>query len=473
MNAAACRRLLELEARTDLVTFIHRTFQTVVPGRRYGHNWHIEAIAWHLQQCLEGKIRRLIITMPPRSLKSICASVALPAFALGHDPTQRIVAVSYAQDLMLKHARDTRIVMESAWYRKLFPATRIDPRKNTEAEFETTARGYRLGTSVGGTLTGRGGNLIIIDDPMKPSEAMSQTRRAGIHEWYDGTLVSRLDHKASDVIILVMQRLHVDDLVGHVLEKEDWAHLNLPAIAEHAHAVAIGPGEVYQRAAGELLHPKREPLAVLEQQKAAMGSQPFAAQYQQAPVPAAGNLIKRAWLRRYAAPPVRLPDDLIVQSWDTASKAEEMNDFSACTTWLLRGEQLFLLEVFRQRLEYPELRRAVVRQARAHDASVVLIEDTGAGTHLIQELQRTGELFPIGCKVEADKVTRMAAQSVKFEAGQVLLPARAPWLDDFLAELLAFPGGRHDDQVDAVSQALAWADNRWQGPCMVKLTGLY
>ncbi len=429
MNAAESRRLLQLRARHDLVTFIHRTFQTVVPGQPYLHNWPIEAIAWHLQLCLARKIRRLIITMPPRSLKSICASVALPAFALGHDPTQRIVGVSYAHDLMLKHARDCRTVIESPWYRKLFPGTRLDPRKNTEAEFETTARGYRLGTSVGGTLTGRGGNLIIIDDPMKPMEAMSATRRAAVNEWYDGTLISRLDDKASDVIILVMQRLHVDDLVGHVLEKEAWTHLNLPALAEHAHPVAIGPGEVHHRAIGDLLHPEREPLVELERLKAAMGSQGFAAQYQQAPVPAQGNLIRREWLQRYTVPPVRRAGDLIVQSWDTASKAEEVNDFSVCTTWLVRGQQQFLLDVFRRRLEYPELRRAVVRQARAHGVSTVLIEDKGSGTHMIQDLRRSGELFPIACTPEGDKITRLHAQSVRFESGQVLLPEwprRAP-----------------------------------------------
>lgn len=471
--SADLRRLLELKTRTDLAAFIHRSFQTVVPGQRYRHSWHIEAIAWHLQQCLAGTIRRLIVTMPPRSLKSICASVALPAFALGHDPSQRIIGVSYAQELALKHARDCRAVLASAWYKALFPGTRLDPRKNTEAEFETTARGYRLATSVGGTLTGRGGSLIIIDDPMKPGEAMSATRRAAVHEWYDGTLVSRLDHKVSDVIILVMQRLHVDDLVGHVLEKEAWTHLDLPAIAGQAHAVAIGPGEEHHRAVGEVLHPEREPLEELERLKAAMGSQVFAAQYQQAPVPAEGNLIHRAWLRRYTVPPARLAHDLIVQSWDTASKAGEIHDFSVCTTWLVRGEEQFLLDVFRQRLEYPELRRAVADLATAYAASAVLIEDKGSGTHLIQDLRRSGRLFPIACTPEGDKVMRLHAQSVKFETGQVLLPERAPWLDDFLAELLAFPGGRHDDQVDSLAQALAWSGQRRRGPHMVKLSGIY
>ena len=224
---------------------------------------------------------------------------------------------------------------------------------------------------------------------------------------------------------------------------------------------------------GEVLHPEREPLPVLQQLRASMGSQAFQAQYQQAPVPAEGNLVRRAWLRHYTAPPRREPNDRVVQSWDTASKAEEMHDFSVCTTWLMRGKEYYLIDLFRERLEYPELRRAVLRLARQHRANSVLIEDKGSGTHLIQDLRRSGELHAIPCKPEADKVTRLAAQTVKFEAGQVLLPAQAPWLDAFLAELLAFPGSGHDDQVDAVSQFLGWLDRRPGFRGMVRLHGVY
>ena len=232
MNASD-RAILEAVLRNDLTAFTQRCFQTVVPGQQFLPNWHVEAITHQLERVRLGEIRRLIITLPPRNLKSICASVAFPAFVLGHDPARRIVCASYSQDLTAKHSRDCRTVIESAWYKQLFPRTRIDLRKNTEAEFETTARGNRLGTSVGGTLTGRGGNLIIIDDPLKPAEAMSEVKRATVAEWYDTTLSSRLDSKTEDAIVLIMQRLHVDDLVGHVLEKgPSWTHLNLSAIAD-------------------------------------------------------------------------------------------------------------------------------------------------------------------------------------------------------------------------------------------------
>ncbi len=267
------RALFESILRNDLTAFTQRCFQTVVPGQEFLPNWHVEAITYQLTRILEGDIRRLIITLPPRNLKSICASVAFPAFCLGHNPTLRIVAASYSQDLAAKHARDCRIVMESAWYRTLFPGTRIDPRKNAESEFETTARGYRLGTSVGGTLTGRGGNLIVIDDPMKPAEAMSETKRAAVADWYDSTLASRLDRKTEDAIVLIMQRLHVDDLVGHVIAKAPgWTHLNLPAIAEVPEEVAVSASTFYHRPAGQILHPEREPLDVLNDLKASMAA---------------------------------------------------------------------------------------------------------------------------------------------------------------------------------------------------------
>ena len=254
--------------RLDFPSFFQRSFQTVVPGQVFLPNWHMEAMCHALMLCLQGEIQRLIITLPPRSGKSICASVAFPAFALGQDPQLRIVCASYSQELAAKHARDFRAVLESSWYRSLFPKTRINSRKNTEGEIETTARGYRMSTSVGGTLTGRGGNIIVIDDSMKPADATSDVKRTAVNEWFDGTLLSRLDRKTQDVIVIVQQRLHVDDLVGHVLEKGgDWTVLNLPAIAEEDQRIAIGDRRFYFRAAGEVLHPEREPLSVLEQLK--------------------------------------------------------------------------------------------------------------------------------------------------------------------------------------------------------------
>ena len=181
--------------RNDLSLFIHRTFKTVNPGERYLANWHIDAIAYHIEQCLKGDIKRLVITLPPRSLKSIITSVALPAYALGKDPSLQIVCASYSQNLANKHARDNLAVMQSDWYQRCFPKTRLHPKKQSESEFMTTRHGMRFSTSVGGTLTGRGGSLIIIDDPAKADEALSDTTRQNCIDWYRNTLSSRLNNK--------------------------------------------------------------------------------------------------------------------------------------------------------------------------------------------------------------------------------------------------------------------------------------
>jgi predicted phage terminase large subunit-like protein len=451
------RRDLEIVLRHDLVSFIQRSFQTVAPAQVYRHNWHIEAIAWHLERCLAGDIKRLIITVPPRHLKSICASVAVPAWALGRDPALRIIAASYSAGLARKHAVDCRAVMEADWYHRTFPRTHIHPDKNTELEVMTTHQGFRLATSVGGTLTGRGGNLILIDDPMKPEEAMSESSREAAKRWYDGTLYSRLDDKAEDSIVIIMQRLHVDDLVGHVLEQEPWVHLDLPAIAEAPQRVQVGPGRYIHRAPGDLLHAERESKTALDAIKATLGSYNFSSQYQQRPVPAGGALIKWRWFGKYREPPAPGRLDRVIQSWDTASKAGEINDFSVCTTWRERGSSYHLIDVVRARLEYPDLKRRVLAEAVRHHAQVVLIEDKGSGTHLIQDLRQDGLIRPIAILPEGDKVTRMAAQTAKIEAGHVLLPEQASWLQDFQTEILQFPNGRHDDQVDSLSQFLAWA----------------
>ena len=192
----------------DFSSFIARVFEEVSPGSRYQHNWHVDLIASKLEQCRRGEIKRLIINIPPRNMKSICASVAFPAWLLAHDPTCQIICASYGQDLANKHSRDTRAVMESAWYRKL-SGTRITPKKNAVEEFATTRGGMRMATSVGGVLTGRGADVIIvIDDPLKPDEAVSESQRLSVNQWYDSTLYSRLNDKANGCIILIMQRLH-------------------------------------------------------------------------------------------------------------------------------------------------------------------------------------------------------------------------------------------------------------------------
>jgi predicted phage terminase large subunit-like protein len=448
----------EVILRSDLGYFAERCFYELNPQAAFLTNWHIEVIAAKLAAVREGKIRRLIINLPPRHLKSLMASIAFPAWCLGHDPSAQILCVSYAQDLADKLARDCRGIMTSPWYRQIFP-TRLAPHRQAVQEFITTRQGYRLATSNGGVLTGRGADIILIDDPLKPEEALSDAQRQAANDWFDHTLYSRQNDKRRGAIVIIMQRLHEDDLVGHVLEQEPWEVVRFPAIAEadevHEIQTIWGP-QSFRRRHGEALHPEREPLDTLERIRRTVGEYNFAGQYQQTPAPLGGGMVKENWFKRYAANERPESFERIVQSWDTANKATELSDFSVCTTWGVTGKDLFLLNVLRQRLEYPALKRAVREQQSLFNASVVLIEDKASGTQLIQELIVDGFHQVTRYKPECDKIMRLHAQTAIIENGFVHLPEAAPWLVEYLHEMTVFPRGKHDDQVDSTAQFLDW-----------------
>jgi predicted phage terminase large subunit-like protein len=456
------RRILQATLRNNLRAFVHKVFTTLSPGQKYVRTLHVDALVYQLERVLRGDVRRLNVNMPPRSLKSIVTSVAFPAFVLGHDPTRRIICVSYSGDLAKKLSNDFRAIVEAPWYQELFPGTRIGPYKNSETEIEFTRRGFRLATSVGGTLTGRGGDLIIIDDPLKPDDALSETKRSSVNQWLTNTLLSRQDDKRTAAIVMVMQRVHIFDPSGFLLDQSDeWEVLSLPAIADRDVAIPISDTDFYRRKAGEALSPEREPLEVLEDLKQQMGSDAFSAQYQQTPAPPGGAMIKRRWIKVYLELPPQEERLMTLQSWDTASKGGPQNDWSVCTTWVLtRDKRWYLLDVWRARVDYPELKANVVALAKRWNARRVLVEDAGSGISLVQEL-RAVVAGIVAVKPERDKVSRMAVASALFEAGQVYFPKRAPWLADLEAELFVFPVGRHDDQCDSISQALLSKNHSW------------
>lgn len=469
MNRKIDLRPNEYEAllRKDLYAFIHVCFTELNPDTEFLPNWHIEVVASELEACRRGEITRLNINQPPRSLKSHCVSVAFVAFLLGHDPSAQIICASYGQELANKHALDCRTIMASTWYQALFPNTRLSTERQALQEFKTTRHGSRLSTSVGGVLTGRGADYIIIDDPLKPDEALSDTQRKAVNEWFDGTLYSRLNNKRTGRIILVMQRLHEDDLVGHVLAMEAWKTIRLPAIAEEDESFVFQTPygtRQFRRRAGEALHPERESLELLQHLHAGLGEYNFAGQYQQAPAPAGGGLVKAEWFKTYA--PNEQPErfEMVFQSWDTANKPTELSDYSVCSTWGIKQKHVYLLHVYRKRVGYPELKRAVREQAHDFEAKEILIEDKASGTQLIQELASEGVRGIKKYEPNMDKIMRMHSVTSTIENGFVHLPDKAAWLADYLHELASFPNGKYDDQADSTSQALDWFKQKCKTP---------
>ena len=461
LSPAARCKFLDLLLVQDFPAFVMKVFETVSPGDVFRPNWHIDAMTYAAELVINGKNKRLITTVPPRHLKSIIFSVALPAFLLGLDPTRRIICVSYSNDLAVKHANDFRAVMNSVWYRRVFPNAKVSREKDTQYETMTTARGYRYATSLNGTLTGRGADIIVLDDPQKPDEALSEAHRNSAGQWFDTTLLSRLDSKSEGAVVMVMQRLHEDDLAGRLLEKGGWHHFKIAAIAEQDEQIPIGPRRIHKRKAGTAIDPQRESLEDLARLRQSMGDLFFSAQYQQEPIPLAGNLIKAEWFKEYDVAPTYTYSDLLVISIDTAMKGTQLADFSVATVWLGRGDHCFLLDLWRERVDYPDLRRAVWQLRTKYPKATLLIEDKGSGTSLIQDL-RADKVAVIGINPEGDKLTRAAKISDQFEARSVFFPRNAPWLSGLKAELLGFPNVRHDDQVDSVTQALSWMRQRRQ-----------
>src|SRR5437016_2128961 len=375
--------VLQALLANNLTSFTEFAFGVVRPDVPFKPNWHFEAVTEKLSQVARGDIRRLIITLPPRMLKSLCASVALPAWFLGRHPWERVVVVSYSDVLARTHANDFRLLVNDPIYQATFPGMRLQ--RETDREIITAKRGKRIATSLEGTLTGLGGNLIIIDDPLKLGDAMSESVRARVIEWYRSTLLSRADDKTTARIVLVMQRVHQDDLAGYLQEQGGFEVLNLPAIAQRTETFDLGGGRFYTRQKGELLHPDHEPTDVLLELKREMGPISFSAQYQQSPIPPGGTIIKRKWLTSYDEVHYQ-PGDRIIMSWDIALSETESGDYSACVVPLRRREVFYVLEVVRGRFLFDTLKQKVMEVKQRYASGTLLIEDSPISRGLIQNL---------------------------------------------------------------------------------------
>jgi predicted phage terminase large subunit-like protein len=465
------RKAADAFYRNHFGAFVYAAFGVVNPGLRLRPNWHIDCVCHHLQMMVTGRTaKRLVLNQPPRSLKSFITSVALPAWLLGRNPSSRIICASYSEDLANKFSRDCRALIDSPFYKRVFPGTRLNPKKATEGEFETTRRGYRFTTSVGGTLTGRGGDVLIIDDPIKANDANSAVALDGAVDWFRNTALSRLDNPGESLIIVTMQRLHMNDLSGILIEG-GWPKLVLPAIATEPMDYIVADEEFYHRPVEELLQPERDSMEALEEIRREVGSRVFAAQYQQTPTPPDGNMIKAAWLQRYQIAPDRKNYRQVILSCDPAGKTGVRNDYTAITIVGIINKELHLLQVIRGHWTVLQMRDQIAVLAEQWKPDLVLIEDTSSGMGLIQLLKEQSWLNVYGRRPKDDKETRMSRHQGRFEAGRILLPVEAPWLADFESELLSFPNGRYDDQVDAFMLFLDWfsQNEQYLGPLVAPI----
>jgi predicted phage terminase large subunit-like protein len=417
-------------------------------------NWHHDAMAYHLELVLNGVIKRLVIAAPPRTLKSLMASVAFPAYVLGRDPTARIVGVSHGSDLQIRFSNLCRAFINTPRFQRLFPGLELS--KNTETEFHTTKGGYRYAKSAEGSLTGIGGRILILDDFQKPQDMESEARRTATNNIYYSTVASRTDNQHTGAIIVVGQRLHMDDLIGTLLRSaEQWTVLNLPAIAEKEDYIPIGPGRCHPRRIGDLLHPaqlSREYLEALRYQDLEI----YAAQYQQSPIPPGGFIIKRDQIQYCDELPRLSSSSVYLQSWDPAQKPGEANARSACLDILLHDNKCFIARALVGQWDYHDLEQLVLSRANEQQPNRILIEDdAGFGTALISVLKRRG-LPVVAVKPEGDKKSRLIQQIFKFTNGQVFLLKNAPGRMELETELFTFPAGKRNDLVDALSQALAY-----------------
>lgn len=458
------KEYLRVLLRIDFKSFLSKVFETLHPGEEpLGNAWYLDAICDELRKVWSGEHQRSVILVPPRHLKSIAVSVAFTAWVLGRDPTIKIMVATYGEDLSREHAKNTKLVMESSWYKSAFPGTKLAKGSNRALEFHTTKGGCRRAISVEGATTGLGADLVIVDDCMKADDAHSQTKRDSLRRWFDGTLLTRLNNKADARVVSIQQRLHQDDLPAYLIDK-GYHVLCLPAIAEKEEQIQIGEGKLHKRGLGDLLNPDREDKAVLDQMRREMGPVAFNSQYQQDPVVPEGNLIRMEWFGSYDEPPERHEFLKVIQSWDTAMTSAPTSDWTVGTTWGFHRESYkwYLLHVFRERLDYPDLKRAITRLSRQWAADYVLIEDAGSGKSLWQEYRTSGELNPIMINPQGNKEERFNGCLAEVEAGHFKLPEETLWLDAFRSELKAFPQGKYDDQVDSFSQFVRWQLSHWR-----------
>jgi predicted phage terminase large subunit-like protein len=459
------RMLLKDGLKRYLAPFIEQVVHTVSPEADYIHNWHIDLIAQYLLACQKGDIKRLIINIPPRHLKSISVNVAFPAWLLGHNPGEQIMCASYSQDLSFKHAQDCRLVMQQQWYKDLFPETQIVEDQNTKRKFITSARGHRIATSVGGTATGEGAQYLIVDDPVSAKQGESTAFRESANVWFDQTFSTRLNDKRTGCIIVIMQRLHEEDLTGHLLAKGGWEHLCLPMIAECDQKLSKGYINV-DRKTGDLLQPTRIDNEEIARIKNEVGSYAFSGQYQQRPSPEGGGEFRTEWLMYYdALTPGTLNYYIFVDPANTKGKD---SDYTAMVVMGAGGDRnLYLVDIIRDRLNVREREDKLFELHAKYKPKSVVYEKYGMQCDAdwlrkaMDDRNYRFHIQEVGGKVsKEDRIRRLISY---FADRKIFMPKvlyktnyknqAVDVINEFVVqEYSTFPVGLHDDLLDAMSR---------------------
>jgi predicted phage terminase large subunit-like protein len=459
--------LLKLRAERSLRAYVEQAWPILEPNTPFVPNWHIDLLVESIEAVTAGEIKTLLINVPPRSMKSLLVSVLWPTWEWIRRPGGRWIFASYADALATKHSVDRRTVLQSTWFQSRWgDQVQLAADQNVKGEFQNTKRGVMIATSTGGSITGKGGDRIIVDDLHNPQQAESDAQRDTALTYFRQTLSTRLDDKKTGAIVVVMQRLHERDLSAFCQDL-GFTHICLPAEAEtRTEIVFPRSGRIQVRETGDLLWPAREGHPELKTAKQMLGSAAYAGQYQQRPAPAGGVIFQPEWFQYYDELP---PLSRLTQSWDMAFKDKATSDYVVGLVAGRRGADVYLIDRVKGQWSFSETCRQVEKVTLKYpNATRKLIEDTANGPAIISALAHQ---IPgmVAVQPEGGKLTRAQAVSPLVEAGNVYLPNPRPhgtlireraWVEDFVHQLIVFPHGAHDDDVDAFTQLLV----RWLKP---------
>lgn len=461
-NIAELQRAIAREkAERSLSEFVKQAWPVIEPGTRYIHNWHIDLISEYLQAVLDGEIKRLVINEPPRHMKSIHVTVCFPTWTWIKHPEKRFIKVSYADTLSRQHNVLARDIIQSPWYQSNWgDRFSLKDDVNRQNEFRNNYNGMMFSTSTGGSITGTGGDIIILDDPQNPQMANSEAEREGTIAFFKNTLQSRLNDPKTGAFIIVMQRLHEQDLTGHVLAEDlGYTHLCLPAETPQRTVIHFPKsGREIIREEGDILNEERFSRENLANLKKSMGSLQYAGQYQQVPAPAEGNIFKREWLSNTFTETPHMP--MVIQSWDQPFTKSEGSAKCAGIVMGRAGSQIYILDVVNDKMEFTESVAAMrTLTAKWPKARAKVVENKANGPAIVsllkKEIPGLVEFNPKGSKEE-----RAISVTPYFEAGNVFFPRNAPWVHDLINDLLIFPKGVYKDTVDAMVQGILYLMDR-------------